>query len=85
MANSRLTERSKITERYVPKHAYNMEDIENNFGKKDILSREIKTMPENTTQFKGNSSNVFGYDQYAERNGVKNKIDKLIPHQMEWT
>lgn len=41
-------------------------------------------MPENTTQFKGNSSNIFGYDQHVERNGVKNKIDKLIPHQMQW-
>ena len=42
-------------------------------------------MPQNTTQFKGNSSNIFGYDEHTDRNGVKNKVDKLIPHQMQWT
>jgi hypothetical protein len=42
-------------------------------------------MPENTTQFKGNSSNIFGYDEHADRNGVKNKVNQLIPHQMQWT
>ena len=42
-------------------------------------------MPENTTHFKGNSSNIFGYDEHVDRDGVKNKVEKLIPHQMQWT
>lgn len=42
-------------------------------------------MPENGTRFTGNSSNIFGYDSHADRNGVKNKVEKLIPHQMQWT
>ena len=39
ISNSRLTERSRITERFVPKHAYNVEDLETNFGKKETLNR----------------------------------------------
>ena len=40
--------------------------------------------PENRSEFKGNSSNIFGYNEKVERNNVKNKVDKLIPHQMQW-
>lgn len=54
------------------------------FGRKETLNREVINLPENTTEFKGNSSNIFDYNEKVERNMVKNKVDKLIPHQMQW-
>jgi hypothetical protein len=69
----------------VPKHAYNAADLGGNFGKKETLNREVKALPENQAQFKGNSSNIFGVEEKTERNEGKNKVDKLIPHQMQWT
>ena len=81
-----MTERSRVTHREVPKHAYNVKDLqpEPNFGKKETLQREMLREPENNSEFKGNSSNVFGYSEKVERNMVKNKVEKLIPHQMQW-
>lgn len=86
LGNSRMSERSRITHKEIPKHAYNVKDLqtEANFGKKETLNREVLNKPENRSEFKGNSSNIFGYNEKAERNNVKNKVDKLIPHQMQW-
>ena len=48
------------------------------------MGRETRGQPENNTEFKGNCSNIFGYDEKTNRNQTKNKVDKLIPHQMQW-
>lgn len=47
---------------------------EPNFGKKETLTREILDEPENNSEFKGNSSNVFGYNEKVDRNMIKNKV-----------
>ena len=77
---------SRITHREVPKHPYNVKVglKETNFWRKETLTREVSNQPDNKTEFKGNCSSVFGYDEKANRNMVKNKIEKLIPYQMQW-
>jgi hypothetical protein len=56
-------ERPRITQRVVPKHAYNAAELSANFGKKETLNREVKALAENQGQFKGNSSNIFGLEE----------------------
>ena len=46
--DSRITERTRMVEKNIPKHA-SKEDASYNFGRKETLAREVKNLPENKT------------------------------------
>ena len=69
---------------HVQNHFHAEYDPNRNFGRKETLSREVDSLPENHSEVKGNESRLFGFDQRVDQGEQRSTVQPLIPHYMKW-